>query len=87
MDPGVPRGAVREDRLHDDDGCPVAGTGSPRGMTEETTSSHGPPERGSQRGEAAPEASSPFLDADAEQSDAEGRDVEQDVEDNADLDG
>jgi hypothetical protein len=58
-------------------------------MTAQSTSPHGPRERGSQRGEASPEASSPFVDADAdaEQSDAEGRDVEQDVEDNADLDG
>jgi hypothetical protein len=56
-------------------------------MTAQSTSPHGPREQGSQRGEASPEASSPFVDADAEQSDAEGRDVEQDVEDNADLDG
>jgi hypothetical protein len=40
-----------------------------------------------QRGEASPEASSPFTDENAEQADSEGRHVERDVEDNADLDG
>ena len=40
-----------------------------------------------QRGEAAPEASSPLVDAGGEQPDDEGRHVERDVEDNADLDG
>jgi hypothetical protein len=40
-----------------------------------------------QRGEAAPEASSPLVDSGGEQPDDEGRHVERDVEDNADLDG
>jgi hypothetical protein len=40
-----------------------------------------------QRGEAAPEASSPLVGSGGEQPDAEGRHVDQDVEDNADLDG
>jgi len=49
------------------------------------------PNRGegsSQRGEPSPEAASPFTDADdAEQADQEGRHVDRDVQDNADLDG
>jgi hypothetical protein len=43
--------------------------------------------RSDQRGEAAPEASSPLVDSNGEQPDDEGRHVERDVEDNADLDG
>ncbi|WP_433781912.1 hypothetical protein ACQPX6_18745 [Actinomycetospora sp. CA-101289] len=39
------------------------------------------------RGEAAPEATSPMSDGQGEQADQEGRHVERDVEDNADLDG
>jgi hypothetical protein len=44
-------------------------------------------DRSDQRGEASPEASSPLVDAGGAQTDDEGRHVEQDVEDNADLDG
>jgi hypothetical protein len=40
-----------------------------------------------QRGEAAPEASSPMVDSGGQQPDDEGRHVDRDVEDNADLDG
>jgi hypothetical protein len=40
-----------------------------------------------QRGEASPEATSPFSDEEAEQADREGRHNTEDVEDNADLDG
>lgn len=40
-------------------------------------------ESSSQRGEAAPEAASPFTDEEAEQADREGRHVADDVEDNA----
>jgi hypothetical protein len=39
------------------------------------------------RGEAAPEATSPMSDGEGEQADQEGRHVDRDVEDNADLDG
>ncbi|MDD7968240.1 hypothetical protein [Actinomycetospora lemnae] len=46
-----------------------------------------PEDSSAQRDEAAPEASSPFTDEDAEQAEREGRDVVDDVEDNADLDG
>jgi hypothetical protein len=38
------------------------------------------------QGEPSPEAASPFTDADAD-ADQEGRHVERDVQDNADLDG
>jgi hypothetical protein len=44
-------------------------------------------EGSTQRGEAAPEAASPFSDGEGEQADQEGRHVDRDVEDNADLDG
>ncbi|PVZ09025.1 hypothetical protein [Actinomycetospora cinnamomea] len=44
-------------------------------------------EGSSRRDEPAPEAASPFTDADAEGADQEGRDVDRDVADNADLDG
>jgi hypothetical protein len=40
-----------------------------------------------QRGEASPEASSPLVGSGDEQPDDEGRHVDEDVEDNADLDG
>jgi hypothetical protein len=39
------------------------------------------------RGEASPEATSPFTGEDAQQADREGRHTVDDVEDNADLDG
>lgn len=39
------------------------------------------------RGEAAPEATSPMSDGHGGQADQEGRHVDRDVEDNADLDG
>jgi len=42
-------------------------------------------ESSTQRGEPSPEAASPFVDAD--QADDEGRHVDRDVQDNADLDG
>lgn len=61
--------------------------GQPHRMTEQSSRSDDPREHGSQRGEAAPEASSPLVDADTEQTDDEGRGVEEDVRDNADLDG
>jgi hypothetical protein len=44
-------------------------------------------EDSAQRGEASPEATSPFSDENAEQADREGRHNADDVEDNADLDG
>lgn len=53
-------------------------------MTE--PSSRTDDEGSAQRGEPAPGAASPFTDAD-EQADQEGRDVDRDVQDNADLDG
>jgi hypothetical protein len=56
-------------------------------MTEQRSSPQGPRDREAQRGEAAPEASSPLVDEDAAQAEGKGRDVEEDVEDNADLDG
>lgn len=57
--------------------------GQPGGMTGPTSEKGSP-----QQGEPAPEAASPFTDADdTEQADREGRHVERDVQDNADLDG
>jgi hypothetical protein len=57
-------------------------------MTEHSTAPQGADDdRSGQRGEAAPEASSPLVDTGGEQADDEGRHVEEDVEDNADLDG
>jgi hypothetical protein len=57
-------------------------------MTEHSTAPQGADDdRSGLRGEAAPEASSPLVDTGGEQADDEGRHVEEDVEDNADLDG
>jgi hypothetical protein len=56
-------------------------------MTGPSSDSRTEHEGSSQRGEAAPEASSPFSDAAGGEADREGRHVDRDVEDNADLDG
>ncbi|MDF2978003.1 MAG: hypothetical protein K0S40_2731 [Actinomycetospora sp.] len=56
-------------------------------MTGPSSDSPTKHEGSSQRGEAAPEATSPMSDGEGEQADQEGRHVDRDVEDNADLDG
>lgn len=66
----------------------AAAVGSPGPMSEPTTdrreTRH---EDSAQHGEASPGATSPATHEDAEQADRQGRDVADDVEDNADLDG
>jgi hypothetical protein len=61
--------------------------GQPDTMTGPSSDSPTKNEGSSQRGEAAPEATSPMSDGEGEQADQEGRHVDRDVEDNADLDG
>jgi hypothetical protein len=91
-DEGAFQGASRFDRVTA--AAPVAGAAIRAAATMSEQSTDTPQaqdrngEKGStQRGEAAPEAASPFTDEGAEQADREGRHVDDDVEDNADLDG